>query len=170
MAISARKSTSGTKPSAAAKPAAKPKAAAKATEVTLTPAEQYAYGLIESAIRLDQANKPGEVGDALDHNLVSWVYLKTAINKDGAGMPDEVKGNLNRLADYVAGISLNGKSLSREQVDSLINLNLQISEGLLEGETRHRIRERAYQLWEQGGRPHGRDQDFWFDAERDILG
>jgi hypothetical protein len=24
-----------------------------------------------------------------------------------------------------------------------------------------RVRERAYHLWEQGGRPPGRDQEFW---------
>ena len=27
---------------------------------------------------------------------------------------------------------------------------------------------RAYQLWEQEGRPHGRDQAHWFEAERQL--
>jgi Protein of unknown function (DUF2934) len=27
---------------------------------------------------------------------------------------------------------------------------------------------RAYQLWEQEGRPHGRDQAHWFEAERAL--
>ena len=27
---------------------------------------------------------------------------------------------------------------------------------------------RAYQLWELEGRPHGRDQAHWFEAEREI--
>ena len=32
-------------------------------------------------------------------------------------------------------------------------------------ETReNRIRERAYQLWEAGGRPSGRDEEFWHRA------
>jgi hypothetical protein len=32
------------------------------------------------------------------------------------------------------------------------------------------IRERAYTLWEQQGRDHGRDLDYWLEAEREILG
>jgi DUF2934 family protein len=44
-------------------------------------------------------------------------------------------------------------------------------------ETKHRlfslsrrgqIRARAYQLWDQAGRPSGRDWDFWLEAERQI--
>jgi DUF2934 family protein len=31
-----------------------------------------------------------------------------------------------------------------------------------------KIRTRAYQLWEQAGRPSGRDWEFWFEAERQI--
>ena len=29
------------------------------------------------------------------------------------------------------------------------------------GSTEHAIRERAYYLWEQDGRPHGRDIEYW---------
>lgn len=32
-----------------------------------------------------------------------------------------------------------------------------------------RIRERAYHLWEQEGRPHGRDRDFWERARALIA-
>jgi hypothetical protein len=32
-----------------------------------------------------------------------------------------------------------------------------------------RIRERAYHLWEAGGRPHGRDQEFWARAHELIA-
>jgi hypothetical protein len=32
-------------------------------------------------------------------------------------------------------------------------------------EAQHRIRERAYHLWEADGRPHGRDQEYWDRAE-----
>jgi hypothetical protein len=27
---------------------------------------------------------------------------------------------------------------------------------------------RAYQLWQQSGCAHGRDQEFWFQAEREL--
>ena len=30
----------------------------------------------------------------------------------------------------------------------------------------HRIRERAYHLWEAAGRPHGREHEFWVEANR----
>ena len=32
------------------------------------------------------------------------------------------------------------------------------------------IARRAYELWERGGRIHGLDQQYWFKAERELLG
>ncbi|NMA97666.1 MAG: DUF2934 domain-containing protein [Phyllobacteriaceae bacterium] len=32
-----------------------------------------------------------------------------------------------------------------------------------------KVRERAYQLWDQAGQPEGREQEFWFDAERELA-
>ena len=34
---------------------------------------------------------------------------------------------------------------------------------------RDHIARRAYQLWEESGRPNGRDLDFWLEAERKIA-
>jgi DUF2934 family protein len=31
-----------------------------------------------------------------------------------------------------------------------------------------RIRERAHQLWQQAGCPAGRQDEFWYQAERDV--
>ena len=33
-----------------------------------------------------------------------------------------------------------------------------------------RIAQRAYSLWEQEGRPHGRDLDHWLSAQAEIDG
>jgi Protein of unknown function (DUF2934) len=33
---------------------------------------------------------------------------------------------------------------------------------------RHETRARAYALWEQAGRPSGRDEQFWLQAEREL--
>lgn len=33
---------------------------------------------------------------------------------------------------------------------------------------RGKVRARAYELWEQAGRPEGRDLEFWLGAERQI--
>ena len=32
------------------------------------------------------------------------------------------------------------------------------------------IRDRAYQIWEREGRPHGRDRDHWLQAAWEISG
>ena len=32
------------------------------------------------------------------------------------------------------------------------------------------IRQRAYQLWEQHGKPENRVEEFWHTAERELLG
>ncbi len=37
-------------------------------------------------------------------------------------------------------------------------------------EIEQRIRERAYQLWEQAGRPHERSEEFWLAARQEIEG
>jgi hypothetical protein len=34
--------------------------------------------------------------------------------------------------------------------------------------TKHQIRARAYELWEQSGRPSGRDDEFWLQAEAEM--
>jgi hypothetical protein len=33
----------------------------------------------------------------------------------------------------------------------------------------NRIRDRAYQLWEDAGQPQDREQEFWFQAERELV-
>ena len=36
--------------------------------------------------------------------------------------------------------------------------------------TDEQIRERAQQLWEAAGRPKGREQEFWYRAEKELKG
>jgi hypothetical protein len=31
-----------------------------------------------------------------------------------------------------------------------------------------KIRDRAYQLWDQAGQPEGREAEFWYEAEREL--
>lgn len=38
------------------------------------------------------------------------------------------------------------------------------------GDDKQRIRERAYELWEREGRPHGRHVDHWMQAEQEAQG
>jgi hypothetical protein len=40
--------------------------------------------------------------------------------------------------------------------------------GALARPTKNRIRRRAHEIWEENGRPSGRDEEFWFQAEREF--
>jgi len=37
-------------------------------------------------------------------------------------------------------------------------------------ETQARVRQRAYELWEQHGRSKGHEAEFWLQAERELKG
>jgi hypothetical protein len=39
----------------------------------------------------------------------------------------------------------------------------------MENPTREQVIHRAYQLWEQAGKPDGRDQEFYHEAERQLA-
>ena len=39
-----------------------------------------------------------------------------------------------------------------------------------DGDLEDRIRQRAYELYEQEGRQEGRDQEYWFRAEAEVRG
>ena len=40
---------------------------------------------------------------------------------------------------------------------------------ILEVQMKNAVRNLAYNLWEQAGRPDGRDQEFWLEAERLLM-
>lgn len=44
------------------------------------------------------------------------------------------------------------------------------SEGSEVDRNAERIRQRAYELWQQSGQPDGSEMDFWLQAEREIKG
>ena len=99
--------------------------------------EQDAYGLSESAVRIDQARQKqdmDELAAALDRNMELWVGIRTLVQRPDSVIPDEVSDNLTKLANFVAQTTMDkGAEMGTETLDSLININLQISEGLLEG-------------------------------------
>jgi len=39
---------------------------------------------------------------------------------------------------------------------------------LMNSDREHKVRERAYQIWEREGRPEGREDEHWAQAEREI--
>ena len=90
-----------------------------------------------SSVRLDQArlaNDKGELALALDENLELWLTIKTIVMGEDSQFDNDLKNNLTKLADYVAATTLQqGVEISETALDTMININLQISEGLLEG-------------------------------------
>lgn len=108
-------------------------------EKQLSIIEEQAFQLSRSAIALDAANQqraaaPAALVAALNTNLELWVALRSVVMKVECNLADATKQNLVRLSEFVATKTFEGiEKLSEEGVKSLININLQISEGLLEG-------------------------------------
>lgn len=94
-----------------------------------------AYGLSEAAVVLDQArNHDGDLAAALQHNMEMWVAITSMVSHESNSLTPEVKENLSRLSKFVAKTTMHhGVNISSETLNTLININLQISEGLLEG-------------------------------------
>ncbi len=103
--------------------------------------EEDAYCLMEAAVLLDQArNNEGGGGEAamevaLNNNLELWIAIRAAISQPVNRFSGEVKENLIRLSKYVVSTTARsqGNAVTAQALATLININLQISEGLLEG-------------------------------------
>ncbi len=102
--------------------------------------EEGAFQLTQAAVKLDQArtNKdgdPGGVVDALNQNLEVWVAIRSIVMRDDCPLSSETKDNLVKLSKFVAEKTFAGiDTIADSTLESLININLQISEGLLEGQ------------------------------------
>ncbi|MCF8481848.1 MAG: flagellar biosynthesis regulator FlaF [Rhodospirillum sp.] len=102
--------------------------------------EDDAYALTEAAVAMSQALEKKDdiaLADALDRNLQLWVAIRTLVSKDENKLPKEVKDNLIQLSHYAAQKTFEMRDgFVADTVESLINTNLQIAEGLLEGKAR----------------------------------
>ncbi len=105
----------------------------------LSLAEEQAFQLSRCAIALDQARqnrakKPEELTNALNENLQVWVAIRTSAMREESGFSIEIKENLTKLSKFVAEKTFDSpEGISDKTMETLINVNLQISEGLLEG-------------------------------------
>lgn len=104
-------------------------------------AEEQAFQLSQAAIRIDQARRvkaerPGALVDALNRNVEVWVALRSIVMRGDCTLGDEIKQNLTKLAQFVADRTFSDVEIAENTLDALININLQISEGLLEGLSR----------------------------------
>lgn len=101
-------------------------------------AKEEAYSLLKCAMDLSLARESSSsegLVSALDNNLQLWVYIKTLASAQNSKLPSETRNNLVKLADYVSAKTLEvGKDINNindSVLDSMINTNLQISEGLI---------------------------------------
>ncbi len=139
---------------------------------SLSRGEEDALALARSAVQIAEARKKGgpDLTSALDNNLQLWVAIRTLMQRPDSMLPKDIRSNLINLSQYAAQKTFEvANGVTDEILDSLINLNLQIAEGLLEGTKGQRIREIAYKMWEKAGCPPGRDLDHWLKAEYEIT-
>ena len=116
---------------------------------SLSAAEEDAFALVNSAVHMSDAKDSDSEGDlvaALDDNMKLWVAIKTMVEKK-KDMPAEVKQNIMKMADFVVASTVAmGEKLDMGKVDAMINVNLQIAEGLLAGKEMSKAEEDAFAL------------------------
>lgn len=101
------------------------------------PARTEAWALLEAARELHLA-KAGSLDSrraALRRNWRLWTIFQASLIEAGNQLPAEVRANLLGLANFIdrhtAGLLADGDP---DKIDVLININRQISEGLLDGQ------------------------------------
>lgn len=91
--------------------------------------------LIEAAVRIDRARKQGDKGslaEAVDTNRKIWADIHDLAERPNAFFPKDFCAELTRLSDYVwSATRSKGADINDMVLDTLINIDLQISEGLL---------------------------------------
>lgn len=134
------------------------------------PLQQDASTLADAAERIGAANTGPELSAALDHNLQLWVAIRQAVGDPANVLPEDIRANLLELARFVIDTTLGAGrgQLDPGKVDTLATINLNIAYGLTQSQRMQLIRERAYELWEAEGRPDGRHEAHWLQAEREI--
>jgi flagellar biosynthesis activator protein FlaF len=100
------------------------------------PTRTEAWALLEAAREMHQT-KGGPIEDfrmALRRNWRLWTIFQASLLEPDCQMPDHIRRNLLGLANFIdrqtADLLVKPDP---ERVDALVNINRQISEGLLEG-------------------------------------
>ena len=101
------------------------------------PARTEAWALLESARLLHQA-KDAPIEDfraALRKNWRLWTIFQASLLEPDCTLPAPVRGNLLGLSNFVDRQTAELLAVrDAKKVDVLVNINRQISEGLLEGQ------------------------------------
>ena len=116
----------------------------------VTNAEAEASIMLNHAVSLSRAASSGtdrEKIQALDSNLKLWVEIETTLKNAKNLLPQEIKDNLMKLSKFVERLTLSkGIHMSKSDYDTLVNINMQISEGLVQAVKHSLAREEAFSL------------------------
>ena len=113
-------------------------------------AEKEAVVLLNQAMALAKAStstSEHEIIQALDSNLKLWVEIETSLKSAKNLLPEDIKSNLMKLSKFVERMILcKGLKMTKTDFDCLVNINMQISEGLVEAVKNNLAREEAFSL------------------------
>jgi flagellar protein FlaF len=100
------------------------------------PVRSEAWALLEAARTLNQT-KDGPIDDfraALRANWRLWTIFQASLIEPDCTMPNEIRGNLLGLANFIDKTTVELLAeRDAKRIEALVNINRQISEGLLEG-------------------------------------
>jgi hypothetical protein len=103
-----------------------------------------------------------------EHSNRGWMMATKTMD----GLIDEAGMESFPASDppaYMAGASVPGPPSHSGIVRKAASTELLGVEGEAVGDSTGRIRERAYSLWEQEGRPEGRAEEHWHAARRELT-
>ncbi len=91
--------------------------------------------LVDAAVQIDRARKEGNKQSlvvAVDYNRKLWSDIHALSARSSNPFPKDACAELTRLSEYVwSATKSKGADISDLVLDTLINIDLQISEGLL---------------------------------------
>ncbi|HLO78632.1 MAG TPA: DUF2934 domain-containing protein [Magnetospirillum sp.] len=125
--------------------------------------ESGALALADAATQLDHADDTEKFLLALERNHKVWQAIKLLAKRHGWNVPTPL------LADFaLATAQKMGRGVNDHQLSTLIDINRRISRELAGGNI-DAIRQRAYYIWEERGRPQGHDLEHWLIAEMESF-
>lgn len=96
--------------------------------------ETDAIALSRAAALIEQARiaDPGRLAVALKYNVALWTAIRAISRTTNGSLPDAVRANLGKLGDFVIAATPDAVRAPAEATcDALININRQVSTGLL---------------------------------------
>ena len=128
--------------------------------VRLTLTESTAAALAEAADDLCAACDADRFVAALDMNHRLWLTLAQIATAKDWQDPNR------HLAEFVVSASRTaGRGLSDERLETLVEINREVSQRLTRGRSLAPIRQRAKLAWQERGRPYGVPLERWLIAE-----